>query len=110
MTDTPDIVIRTPEERAAARLCFTELRSGATASLVVTANTPMKENASNFLVFEDREAALLWAAARTRELSSEGVEVYGGLRIDKLREFPDRRVSIPYADWRSHATEGMLEW
>ena len=110
MADIPDIVIRTAEEREAAHICFVELRSGGRVSLVVTADTPMKENATKFLVFEDREAALLWAAARTRELSSEGVEVYGGLRVDKLREFPDRRVSIPYADWRSHGLVGMLEW
>lgn len=111
----PDIIIRAPECREAARMCFGEFRYGDGVSLALNQNAAMEDHTSKFLVFEELGAAMLWAAVRTKELSSEGVEVYGSPGVEEnhrefLREFPDKRASVPFKNDRRNALDKMLEW
>ena len=111
MADTPDIVIRTPEEREASRMWFVEVpHMNGMALALLNQKTKVSGNATTLLLFEDREAAVLWAALRVKELSCEGVEVYKGVRLKTLREFPDKRVAVPSKEHRSYALDAMLEW
>ena len=111
MTDTPDIVIRTAEDREAARRYLAEVPHMAGISLVLlTRKTEVPENAATLLLFEDSEDAILWAAVRAKELSSEGIEVYGGTQVRTLTEFPDKRVAVPFKEHRLPALLAMLEW
>ena len=111
MTDTPDIIILSAEERKASGLYFAELRSGNRTTLAAGTKTSIEKYTSEFLVFEDLDTAMLWAAVRTKELAREGFEIYWGLRVEeKLRGFSDERVTGPFKNYRRHALAAMLEW
>lgn len=102
-TDTPGITSPT-------LLCFAESRYRNGVSLAVYPKAATEAHTRKFLVFKEIEAVTLRAAVRAKELASEGVEVYGGLCIEYLQEFPDRRVLAPVAGYRLLDMEGMLEW
>ena len=109
MADAPDIIIRTAEERENPRFCFAELRYRDGISLAVDTKTSIEKHTSEFLVFDDLDTAMLWAAVRTKELSREGFEIYWGLRVEeKLRDLPDERVTLPFKYYRHSLA--MLEW
>lgn len=114
MTDTPDIVIRSHEEREAedaARWCLAEMPSFQGAiSLRFGRKADAEKETENFLVFADIETAIAWASVRARELSLEGVEVYTSKAKEMLHRFPGRRFSGPIDNYRRPALNEMLQW
>ena len=118
MTDMPEIIIRTAEEReaqgAAARECMAETPHVVTGAISLLIGARAKQEKRNdpdkFWEFSDTPSAIVWAALRTKELSSEGVEVYAFPAPEILQQPQDRRVTLPIDLTRSSGLMQMLEW
>lgn len=119
MANTPDIVIRTAEEREAEdakRWCLAEAPQPAEPpfpggiTLKLNPKTDAEKGTEDSLVFADLETTAAWASVRARELSLEGVEVYSNTPNEIIRASPDNRFSLPVRGSRQYALARMLKW
>ena len=102
-TDTPGITSPT-------LLCFAESRYRNGVSLAVYPKAATEAHTRKFLVFEDMQTAVMWAALRTKELSSEGVEVCAFPTNEALKDLLDERVKNPITRHRMSLVARILEW
>ena len=118
-TDTPEIVIRTAEEREAeeaateaSRTCVAEILNIASGckSLTVGRKAQIEKETGKFLSFQEYRDAITWASLRAKELSCEGVEIYTFPPNADIKATSDKRVTAPLEDFRYSAQARMLKW
>ena len=118
MADTPDIVIRTTEERLAdersGRYLLTELPGHHSRpeeeGTQLIADQIERKNATEIWVFPNTEGAVAWAALRAREIAAEGGEVSMSPYHELAGKFPDSRTLAPLADYHERALKKLLKW
>lgn len=115
MADTPDIVIRTAEERRAeenAAWSYLLIERPGDRGIVLSAEReePVGD-VCNVWRFPDMVSLRAWVALRSREMLCEGVEAYSftALCADTEEAFPDKRMWVSL--WhRIRAPERKLKW
>lgn len=117
MSNIPDIIIRTLEEREAekaaeesARVWLGEIADRSGIRLDIYPKAEMEVRTARFWGFADKPAAIVWASLRAKELSLEGVEIFSPHLNEIILALPDERVSRPLQFFRRRGEEMMLEW
>lgn len=113
MADIPDIIILTPEERAAEKaakepVCLGEIPDRNVIRLDICPREEMEKE--DFLVFADQQTAVMWTSLRAKELSCEGVELFSPRLNEIIQALPDERVSRSLEYYRRRVEAMMLKW